>query len=151
MKEKSPARQLAAFLARYTPEIAALARTARARIRKRLPRAVELVYDNYNALVIGFGPTERASEAIVSIVVYQRWVSICFLQGAHLPDPARVLTGTGTQVRSIRLDPGAAVLDTPAFRALMAAALEFSGEPFDGKHRLVIRSISAKQRPRRAR
>jgi hypothetical protein len=119
-------------------------------MRKRLPRAVELVYDNYNALVIGFGPTERASEAIVSIVAYPRWVSVFFLQGAHLPDPQGVLTGSGKQVRHIRLDAGAAMLDTPAIRALMTEALKFSGEPFDGKGRLVIKAISAKQRPRRA-
>jgi len=150
MKDKSAAQQLAGFIARYSPEIAALARTARAKMRKRLPRAVELVYDNYNALVIGFGPSERPSEAVVSVVVYPRWVSICFLQGAHLPDPEGVLTGSGTQVRSLRLDAGAAVLDTPAVRALMKEALAFADEPFDGKARVVIRSISAKRRPRRA-
>ena len=151
MDDKSPARQLAGFIARFAPEIAALTRTARARMRKRLPRAVELVYDNYNALVIGFGPTERASEAIVSIVAYPRWVSVVFLQGAHLPDPLGVLTGSGNQVRHIRLDAGAAILDTPPIRALMAEALEFSDAPFDGRKRLVIKAISPKQRPRRAR
>jgi hypothetical protein len=150
MNDKSPAQQLAGFIARFDPEIAALARTARAKIRKRLPRAVEMVYDNSYALVIGYSPTERASEAILSIVVYPRWVSICFLQGAHLPDPQGVLNGGGKQVRHFRLDAGAAVLDTPAIRTLMKEALAFSGEPFDGKGRLVIKAISAKQRPRRA-
>jgi hypothetical protein len=150
MNGKSPAQELAGFIARFRPEIAALIRDARARMRKRLPRAVEIVYDNYNALVIGFGPTERASEAIVSIVAYPRWVSVCFLQGAHLPDPLGLLIGGGNQVRHIRLDAGAAVLDTPPIRALISEALRFSGEPFDGKNRLVIKAISAKQRPRRA-
>jgi hypothetical protein len=149
MNGKSPAQQLAGFIARFQPEVAALIRAARARLRKRLPRAVEMVYDNYNALVIGFGPTERASEAIVSIVAYPRWVSVCFLQGAHLPDPLGVLIGGGKQVRHIRLDADAAILDTPPIRALIAEALKFSGEPFDGRKRLVIRAICAKQRPRR--
>jgi hypothetical protein len=150
MNAKSPAQQLAGFIARFRPEIAVLIRAARAKMRKRLPRAVEMVYDNYNALVIGFGPTERASEAIVSIVAYPRWVSLCFLQGAHLPDPLGVLTGAGNQVRHIRLDAGAAVLDTPVIRTLISEALKFSGEPFDGRNRLVIKAICAKQRPRRA-
>ena len=61
------------------PEIGALAKAILGKMRKRLPRAVELVYDNYNALVIGFGPTERASDAIFSIAVYPRWVSLFFL------------------------------------------------------------------------
>jgi hypothetical protein len=42
---------------------------ALAKMRARLPGAVELVYDNYNALAIGFGPTERTSEAVFSIEV----------------------------------------------------------------------------------
>jgi hypothetical protein len=52
MNSESPAQQLGGFVARFRPEIAALIRAARARIRKRLPRAVEMVYDHYNALMI---------------------------------------------------------------------------------------------------
>ena len=46
--------QLDDFLAKYTPEIRRVARAALAKMRKRLPGAVHLVYDNYNALVITF-------------------------------------------------------------------------------------------------
>jgi len=52
--------QLAGFLAKYDPEIEALAREARKRMQARLPGATELVYDNYNALAIGYGPSERS-------------------------------------------------------------------------------------------
>ena len=149
MKKPSPAQQLAGFLARFSPEIATLAKTARARMRKRLPRAVEMVYDNFNALVIGYSPTERPSDAIVSIVLYPRWVNVFFLQGAHLPDPHGVLKGSGNQVRHIRLDAGAAILDTPAVRAVLSEAIAFADAPFAGKSRLVIRAISQKQRARR--
>src|ERR1051325_5444510 len=101
MKNQSPEKQLAGFIARYTPEIAVLAQAILAKMRARLPGAVELVYDNYNALVIGFGPTERASEAIFSIVLYPRWVSLFFLEGASLPDPQKRLKGSGKVVRYI--------------------------------------------------
>src|SRR4051794_28676609 len=40
--------QLRAFVARFSPGIAAIAKAARAKMRKRLPRALEMVYDNYN-------------------------------------------------------------------------------------------------------
>ena len=60
----SPAKQLTMFLSRFSPDIIALAKAARAKLRKRLPGAVEMVYDNYNALVIGYSPTERPSDAI---------------------------------------------------------------------------------------
>lgn len=149
MKGESPAQQLAIFLARFAPEIAALAKTARARVRARLPRSVEMVYDNFNALVIGYSPTERPSDAIVSIVMYPRCVNVCFLHGAHLPDPHGVLKGSGNQVRHIRLDAGAAILDTPAILAVMSEAIAFADAPFAGPRKLVIRSISKKRRPRR--
>jgi hypothetical protein len=145
----SPAQQLRAFIAKYTPPIGAAARSALATMRKRLPGAVELVYDNYNALAIGFGPTERASDAIFSIAVYPRWVSLFFLQGATLSDPQKMLKGSGSRVRHVVLEEG--TLEKPAVRELMAQALRKARKPLDGKapRRLVIKSVSAKQRPRR--
>ena len=149
MKTSSPAQQLRTFLARFNPEIVKLAKTARTKLRKRLPGAIEMVYDNYNALVIGFSPTERPSDAIVSIVIFPKRVSVCVIQGKHLPDPHRVLQGDGNQVRFIRLDERAAILDTPAVRAVLSEAVAFGGERFAGTRRLVIRAIMKKQRPRR--
>src|ERR1051326_7989255 len=96
--------QLDKFLAKFTPEVAATARRALIKMRKRLPGAVEIVYDNYNALAIGFGPSERASEAIFSIALCPRYVSLFFLQGAKLSDPHRRLQGSGNVVRYIKLN-----------------------------------------------
>ena len=149
MRDPSPADQLAGFLAKYTPEIAAEAVAALERLRPHVPGAVEMVYDNYNALVIGYSPTERPSDAILSIVIWPKKVSICFIQGKHLPDPQGALQGDGNQVRFITLDAGAAILDTPAIRTLASEAIAFGETPFRGKGLLVIRSISKKQRPRR--
>lgn len=150
MSDASPQGQLVAFLAKYTPEIATQAVEALDRLRTQLPGAVEMVYDNYNALVIGFGATERASEAIVSIAVMPRWVTLCFLTGARLPDPDGLLRGEGNVVRNIRLREPADI-DTPAVRELIAHAIATSPKPFDvaSPGRMVIKSISAKQRPRR--
>ena len=137
-------------MARYEPGIAALAKAALAKLRARLPAACELVYDNYNALVIGFGPSERASDAIFSIALYPRWVTLFFLKGATLPDPAKILKGSGKIVRHLVL-ADASDLDKPVVRTLMAEALKRADPPFDPKaeSRLVIKSISPKQRPRR--
>jgi hypothetical protein len=149
-KSGTPELELERFIDRYNPEIAALARAARAKMCKLLPHAVQLVYDNYNALVIGFGPTERASEAILSIALYPRWVNLFFLHGVDLPDPKGLLAGSGTQVRSVRLH-AATDLDRPEIRQLIARAVARSDKPFPkaGPSLLIIRSISAKQRPRR--
>jgi hypothetical protein len=150
MNTTAPEKQLAGFLAKYTPAIAARARAIRAAMRQRLPGAIELVYDNYNALVIGFGPTERAGDAIFSIALYPRWVTLFFLHGAGLPDPNRLLKGSGKVVRHIVLDD-ATDLDQPAVRGLMDRALARAKTPLDGTEptRLIIKSVSAKQRPRR--
>ena len=67
MNDKAPEEQLAGFIAKYTPEIGALAQEAHAKMRARLPGAIGLVYDNYNALAIGFSQTERTSDVIFSI------------------------------------------------------------------------------------
>ena len=140
-------RQLDEFLSRYTDEVRALGEAAIAKMRERLPGAVQLGYDNYNGLVIGFGPSERASDAAFSIALYPKWVRLFFLRGAALPDPKKLLEGSGAGVRSIKL-ASADDLDKPAVRALMKAALKAQPIPAAGG-RLVIRSISAKQRPRR--
>src|SRR5262245_45843172 len=150
MQAKSADAQLAVYLAKCTPEIVALAHDVLARMRERLPGAIELVYDNYNALVIGFGPTERASDAIFSIAVYPRWVNLFFLQGTELKDPKGILAGEGKYVRHIVLEV-ASTVDRPEVKALMRQALEIAPQPLDKKarRRIVIKSISKKQRPRR--
>jgi len=150
VRAKSPAAQLGGFLAKFTPEVAASARAALVRMRKRLPGAIELVYDNYNALAIGFGPTEKASDAVFSIAVFPRWVSLFFLQtGTELPDPQGLLKGSGKHVRHIVLKSPADI-DSPPVRALMKEALTRADVGIDrsAKNRIVIKSVSAKQRPR---
>ncbi len=146
----TPEQQLSSFLDKFTPEVAALAREIRAMMRKRLPSALELIYDNYNALAIGFGPTERASDAIFSIAVFPRWVNFFFLRGKGLPDPERKLSGNGKVARHIRVT-SVEILDEPAVQTLIDEALIRAEPPLDpeGKHRLIIKSIAAKQRPRR--
>jgi Domain of unknown function (DU1801) len=145
-----PATQLAAFLARFDPAIARQARAALAGVRARLPGATELVYDNYNALAIGFGASERAGDAFISVAVYPRWVSIFFFPGVGLPDPAKLLTGSGSTVRHLKLR-GGLTIDSPAVKALIAAAHARAKTPVDPRspRRVVIKSISARQKPRR--
>lgn len=146
----APEAQLAAFVAKYSPAIAALAEEAIERMRSYLPGAIELVYDNYNALAIGFGPSDRASEAIFSIALYPRWVSLFFLQGAGLPDHSKILQGTGTLARHLIIK-SADTLDEPAVQMLIEQALLHATVPIDPTQpgRLVIKSVSEKQRPRR--
>ncbi|MBY0507404.1 MAG: hypothetical protein K2X03_26055 [Bryobacteraceae bacterium] len=142
--------QLDGFLDAFTPEVAALARKALAKMHRRYPTATALVYDNYNALAIAFAPSERASEAIFSLALYPRWVSLFFAQAKQLPDPHGLLKGSGSTMRHIVLEK-ATLLDDPRVKELMVAAVKLAKVPFpaSGQARVVIKSVSAKQRPRR--
>jgi hypothetical protein len=142
--------QLASFIAKFTPEVASVTHSILARMRERYPTAVELVYDNYNALAIGFGATERSSQAIFSIAVFPKWVSLFFLNARDLPDPDNLLQGQGKVARHIRL-PSAARLDELSVKKLMQEATARAAVPFapQGAPRTIIKSISVKQRPRR--
>jgi Domain of unknown function (DU1801) len=146
----SAERQLATFIAKFDPAVAAVARAAVRKMAQRLPGATQIVYDNYNALAIGFGPSEKSSEAVFSIAVFPRWVSLFFFEGVHLADPTRLLRGSGRQVRHIVLK-SADDLDLPAVKDLMQEALSIADPPIPTRKKgmLIIKSVSARQRPRR--
>jgi hypothetical protein len=148
----SPARQLAGFIAKFSPAIAKDARAALVRMRRLIPAgAVQFVYDNWNGLVVGFGPNERPSDAIVSLLVTPDHLTLCFISdGPSLPDPDKLLKGSGNVVRHVRLaSPGD--LDGASIKALVKAAIAQSDVPFPrgGRSKLIIKSISPKRRPRR--
>lgn len=144
------ARQVDDFIARYTPELAAAITACRGKLRKRIPRGFELVYDNYNALAIGYAWADKASASLVSIAGYPRWVTLFFLFGKGLPDPDGLLEGDGVRVRSMRL-ASPDDLDRPAVQELLTLALapheaDFAAAP---PLKTVVRAVSAKQRARR--
>lgn len=140
---------LGTFIAKFDAKDQRLIRAVRKAVRRRLPTAHELVYDNYNFFVIGYSPTERPSDAIVSIAARANGVGLCFIHGAELSDPSKLLLGSGHQTRFIRLE-SAAVLERPEVEALLAEAIGRAKPlPESGRGKLIIRSVAAKQRPRR--
>jgi len=143
-------RQLKAFVDKFVSKHQALIRAVRKTLRKRMPTANELVYDNYNFFVIGYSPTERPSDAILSIAAAANGVGLCFLRGATLRDPKQILLGSGNQTRFLRLE-SADVLARPEVEALIGAAIGQGKTPMrrTGRGKLIIRSVSATQRPRR--
>ena len=138
------------FIDKFEPKHRATIRAVRKALRARFPTAHQLVYDNYNFFVIGFGPTERPSDCFISIAAAANGVGLCFLHGASLPDPARILSGSGKQTRFVRL-PSADVLKELEIVNLLKLANERARAPLpaSGRGKLIVRSVSAKQRPRR--
>jgi hypothetical protein len=143
-------RVLDGFVEKFAPERQRQIRGCRDRLAAWFPDAVQLVYDNYNFLVIGFGPTQRASDALVSLAAYRGGVNLCFLQRApELPDPTAILRGTASVVRNVALT-AAADLDRADVQALLEAQAALAVVPREASEgpMLVIKSVSAKQRPR---
>jgi len=142
--------QLAGFIKKFDLKNAVLIRSVRRVLRKRMPSANELVYDNYNFFVIGYCSTERPSDCIVSIAAGANGVGLSFYCGASLPDPRKLLLGRGGQNRFIRIE-SLATLAHPGVDELIGAAIAQVENPLarSGRGKLIIRSVSKKQKPRR--
>lgn len=148
--DKTPRNQTSRFIAKYSRPVAAQFRSARAYVRKLFPRGYELVYDNYNALGCGFSTTPRSSNVVVSVVAYPKWVTLFFFNGKRLPDPDKILQGSGVRIRSLRLQP-ASLLQSKAVHALLSHvigpyAADLAAAP---KLTTIVKSVAARQRPRR--
>src|SRR2546427_12066531 len=117
-----PEKQLETFISKFDQKDQRLIRAVRRAVRKWFPTANELVWDNYNFFVIGYSTTKRPSDSIVSIAARANGVGLCFIRGAGLPDPKKVLLGPGNQTRFIRLE-SAGVLERPEVEALLAPAI----------------------------
>jgi hypothetical protein len=147
-RQPSPNAQFSAFLSRFAPEIVALVKRCLPKLRRAVPCSYQLVYDYSNSLVVAFSMSERGYEAIVAIAIYPRWVRLYF--DKSLPDPQGLLEGAGGKVRRVTIKP-ASDLDHGEIHALLKAAIKHSGVTFPRTRstRMVIKSESKKQRPRR--
>jgi hypothetical protein len=147
---KEAEQQVRSFIAKFEPKHQTLIRAVRKALRKRFPTAQELVYDYDSFFVIGYCATERGSDSIVSIAAGASGLRLYFINGPKLPDPKKILLGSGKQTRFIRLE-SVKVLTRPEVQALIAAALARAKFPLreTGRGKLIIKSISAKQGPRR--
>ena len=146
----TPEAQLRSLIEKFAPKDQKLIRSVRSAVRRRFPTANELVYDYNTFFVIGYSPTDRPTEGIVSIAARAEGVRLYLMQGPQLPDPKKLLMGSGKQTRFIRVE-AARQLAHPDVEALIAAAIDQAGVPLPskGRGRLVIRTFGGKRRPRR--
>jgi hypothetical protein len=150
--EPTPEVQVRSYIDRLDPKNQKLIRSVRAAVRKRVPTANELAYDYNRSFVIGYSPTDRGIDSIVAISARATGVSLYFSQGPQLPDPKRMLLGSGKQTRFIQVE-AASQLAHPDVEALIAATIDQARIPLPakGKGRLIIKATAAKKRPLRRR
>jgi len=144
--------ELRALVDEFAPAHLRLVAAARRWLRKRLPTAHEVIYEYRDCFVVSFSPNEHGYEGALAIRGSADNVSLYFNRGAQLPDPAKLLQGSGKLVRAITLE-GASTLARPEVVRLVDAAIARSDVPFAraGRGSVVVRTTSAKRRrPRRA-
>jgi hypothetical protein len=141
----TPGAQFSELLARFPPESVALARKILPKLRRAFPGSNEIVYDYSKSLVVTYSMSERGYEGIVSIAVFPDRVQLYF--DKSLPDPKRLLTGSGTKVRFVTLET-ASDFDDEDVQALIRAAKQHSGATFPrtGATKLIIKSDSKKRK-----
>ncbi|HEY5810467.1 MAG TPA: hypothetical protein VIT67_21030 [Povalibacter sp.] len=149
----TPEAQLRSFNDRFDPKHQKFVRSVRTALRKRFPTANELAYDYSSFFVIAYSPTEQGIDAPVSIAARADRVELYFNHGPQLPDPKKLLLGSGKQTRFVRVET-ARQLAHPDVEAFIAAAIDHASVPLPskGKGSLIIktnRTVAAKKRPRR--
>jgi hypothetical protein len=147
---RSAEAQLRGLMARFAPAHRRLIGTMRRWLRKRLPTAHEIVYEYYDFFVISYSPNEHGYEGVLAIRASANGVELYFNRGKELPDPEKLLRGSGKQTRSIHME-GASTLARPAVARLIDEAIARNRAPFarTGRGPVVIRPVSARQRGRR--
>jgi hypothetical protein len=144
---RSAEAELRTLIAKFAPAHLRLIGAMRRSLRKRLPTAHEVVYEYRDFFVISYSPDDRGYEGVLAIRASANGVSLYFNHGKELPDPAKLLQGSGNQMRSINVD-GAFTLARPEVARLIDEAIARNRVPFAsaGRGSVVIRSTSAKQR-----
>ena len=146
---RSAEADLRRLIAKFAPAHQRLIGAMRRWLRKRLPTAHEVVYEYRDCFVISYSPNERGYEGVLAIRASANSVKLYFNRGRELPDPGKLLQGSGNQTRWINLE-GASTLARPEVARLVDEAIAHNRVPFAraGRGSVVIRSTSTKKRGR---
>ncbi len=146
----TPEAQLRSLIGKFDPKDQRLIRSIRSAVRKRVPTANELIYDYRSFFVIGYSPSEHGIEGILTIAARPDGMRLYFAHGPQLPDPKKLLMGSGKQTRFIQVE-AASRLKHPDVEALIAASIELASVPLPSKGggKLITKTSAATRRPRR--
>ncbi|HET6328515.1 MAG TPA: hypothetical protein VFG04_27780 [Planctomycetaceae bacterium] len=147
---RSAEAQVRTIIAKFAPAHLRIIGAMRRWLRKRLPTAHEVVYEYRDCFVISYSPNERGYEGVLAIRASEKGDRLYFNRGKELPDPAKLLQGSGRQTRWIHLE-NASTLARPQVARLIDEAIARNRVPFAraGRGSVLIRSAAAKQRRRR--
>lgn len=144
-EQKAAEAELRRLINAFDPTNQRLITATRRWLRKRMPTAHEVVYEYKDALVISYSPSGRGYEGVLAIHAGADAIKLYFNQGKGLPNPAKLLRGSGKQTRWIPLE-GASTLARPEVLALIDEALARNLVPFapTGRGSVIIRTAARK-------
>lgn len=149
--KNSPPKELLGFLQPFDQKIRNLALALRALVIEEMAPCCENIYDAYNAVAIGYGPTDRLKDGVFHIAVYAKHVNLGFNHGASLADPCGILKGTGKSIRHLTI-ASLAELERPQVRSYVRRARKAAGHPAPGPGAAVVSVVKAiyptRRRPR---
>ena len=121
MRSAGTDRDVADLLEPYSPEVQKLALATRAFVLRLIPNAIETV--DTKSKIIGFGFGSGYKDMICSLMPAKSWVTLGIGWGAELPDPQKLLEGSGKVHRHVKLK-AESDLKTPALQAILKAGLQ---------------------------
>lgn len=141
---------LRALIDKFAPAHLRLVGAARRSLSKRLPTAHEIVYEYRDCFVISNSPSDKGYQGVLAIRGSQEGVRLYFNQGKALPDPEKLMRGSGTQARWIPLD-APSTLTRPAVSSLIDQAIKRSPFPFarTAPGSVILSTSSKKKAPKR--
>jgi hypothetical protein len=108
------------ILVKYANSVVDLGLSARNYILNRFPGITEQPDQSANVIGYGFGPGYK--DMICTIIPSKKGIKIGLNKGASLPDPGKLLAGTGKVHKYVELK-SAGDLENPAFSALLDEVL----------------------------
>jgi len=110
-------------LAGAPPDIQALAHAARALLADLCPGITEVPWARQKIAGYGIGP-KKMSQHYCYLAPFKRHLNFGFMYGAHLPDPAQLLEGSGKDLRHVKIRQHSE-LEQPALRQLIRDASRY--------------------------
>lgn len=152
---KEQTKDLLKFLKPFSEEITQRTLWLREFIWDLYPQTNELIYDNYNALAVGWSPTDKVGHTFCSIAVGRTSNNLHFgfYWGSELSDPDKILLGEGNQYRYI-LVPDKNTLPKSYLKKLLKEAYANSLAKVKDKKQIItgqtiVKSVSAKKRTKK--
>ena len=91
------------FISPYSLEVQTLALDLMQFVKKIIPEANELIWDNYNAVAIAYSKTEKLKDAFCHVAIYSKHVNFGFNRGSELSKSDIKLEGNGKLIRHIKV------------------------------------------------